>query len=147
MSLDEDLRYAKAHQFKVELDFDRRFRVWRDMILFNRKMHLLRTVADEEFESLKKRYMELDKLDAIRLKKRAKKEFDYVCEDIEDHTLFLKHRQVFIYRQDEVNYLLNWQRSRYAEIRKERYKFRSHVYIYEHIFLQLKEGDKHGKED
>lgn len=69
--LDDQLEYAKKHLFKVALDFDTRFRVWRDQVLVDRLLMLQKTKLIDDAV----RYYDLSVRDYARLYKRATKEF------------------------------------------------------------------------
>ena len=74
--LDRDLANAKKSPFKVRLEFDRRFKVWRDIIHRNRRLHLTAMQSDQEaLLHLTQRYVSLDLYDLARLSRRAKTEF------------------------------------------------------------------------
>lgn len=114
--LDEVLRYAKAHPFKVQLDFNRRFRVWQDTIHRNRRLHLASAPTREEFTPLRGRYITLDIRDAERLTRRAEREFGFVLEATLDDALVIKHYQVLLYRKRSIWSELVYQLSRYEWI-------------------------------
>lgn len=138
------LDYAKEHPFKVRLEFDRRFRVWREIIHRNRKLHLAAAPTKDEFDALRGRYESLDKLDAVRLTRRAHKEY-LIATGNTNPALIVKHRQVLLYRLGEIRYELHWQLSRYAGIAE--YWHQSRSCIYEHRVLLLRGVDNHGEKN
>ena len=77
-----DLDEAKKHLFKVNLEFDRRFRVLTKIIHRNRRGHIYAARHEpKEQEALTKRYVSLDLYDLARMYRRAKKEFLYSADD------------------------------------------------------------------
>ena len=79
----EELEYVKDHPFKVKLEFDRRFRVWHDIILRNRRLHAyaFRNEPDAQLGYIV-RYVHLDVADAARLQRRAAFELLNVANDV-----------------------------------------------------------------
>lgn len=76
-TLDNQLEYAKQHPFKVALDFNTRFRVWKDQVLKDRLLMLEKTrLIDNAI-----RYYDLSVKDYVRLFKRATKEFLEVADN------------------------------------------------------------------
>ena len=76
-TLDNQLEYAKKHPFKVALDFDTRFRVWKDQVLKDRLLMLEKTrLIDNAI-----RYYNLSGKDYVRLFERATKEFLEVADN------------------------------------------------------------------
>ena len=78
---DEALHYAKEHPFHVQLEFDRRLRVWRDTVERNRQLHIQTLDSIDGRRELIRRYVLLDIADYNRLYQRAKFEFLYVAND------------------------------------------------------------------
>lgn len=135
--LDEELRYAKNHPFKVRLEFDHRFRVWQEIIHRNRRQHLEAVFTREEFESLHSRYIELDRLDVVRLKRRAHREFIYHVTDANEFAI-VAYRQILLYRIAELDSEFTVQLLKYDEIGRK--WFKPHTYIYEHIVRKISGG-------
>jgi len=93
LSLEDQLTYAKEHPFKVPLDFETRFRVWRDQVLPDRLMQF-RMHNDVETGI---RFYSLTVRDIVRLYKRAIKEFFDIANDreIDQETLEFHQRLYF----------------------------------------------------
>ena len=138
-TIDEMLKQAKMHPFKVRLEFNRRFRVWHDIIHRNRRLHLSAAPTPEELRSLHKRYKALDIADADRLSRRADKEYDYQIEGREYHSFeAIGFQMVWISRLAAITAELEYQLSSYERIAEERIKQRSTVRLHE--YKQLKEA-------
>jgi hypothetical protein len=144
-TIDEMLKQAKMHPFKVRLEFNRRFRVWQDIIHRNRRLHLLAAATPEELRSLHGRYKALDIADAARLSRRADKEYKYQIEGREYHSFeAIGFQMVWISRFAAIDAELEYQLSSYERIVDERIIQRSEVRLQEH--KQLREADN-GKEN
>ena len=116
--LDADLEDAKKHPFKVRLEFDHRFRVWKEIIHRNRRLHLYALHNDpKEQESLTKRYVHLDLYDLARLLRRAKKELLYIADSprISRITLIL-FQNLYHIRVQELGTEIKYQFSQYELI-------------------------------
>ena len=138
-TIDEMLKQAKMHPFKVRLEFNRRFRVWRDIIHRNRRLQILAAPTPEELRSLHERYKALDIADAERLSRRADKEYDYQIEGREYHSFeAIGFQMVWISRLAAITAELEYQLSSYERIAEERIKQRSTVRLQE--YKQLKEA-------
>lgn len=95
--LGNDLDEAKKHPFIVKVDFETRFRVWRDRIVPDR---LLILEKDKSFETAVRLY-DLIVRDFVRLFRRATKEFLDVADDIDASQEKLKFFQIlYSLRQD-----------------------------------------------
>ena len=98
-SLDEQLERAKESPFKVRMDFETRFRVWRDQIIPDRVM-MLKKHLDLETAI---RYYDLTVRDVVRLYARAQREFMEVADDLktsQDKLLF--HQGLYLTRKNLV---------------------------------------------
>lgn len=78
-NLAAELDYAKEHPFSVPLDFETRFRVWRDQILPDRILQLRKNLSLERVN----RFNDLTVADVHRLYRRATTEFLEVADDLE----------------------------------------------------------------
>lgn len=130
-NLAEELKQAKAHPFKVQLEFDRRFRVWQNIIHRNRRLHLASAPTPEELRSLHGRYKALDIADAARLNRRALKEFDYAT-TLDNLSGCLAHYQILQHRKREIKAQLSYQLSQYERIVDYRIKQPATVRLQEH---------------
>ena len=81
--LNVELEYAKAHTFKVQLDYERRFRVWTTIVERNRFYDVKKQPTRDSKLSLIQRYVELDIRDYDRLKRRAEFEFLQFANDLD----------------------------------------------------------------
>lgn len=130
--LNEMVGKAKDHPFKVRLEFDYRFRVWRDIIHRNRRLHLYTATTPEELRSLIGRYKALDIADAERLQKRAFKEFEYVSTDNNTYAV-LAHYQILKYRSKEIEKQLEYQLMRYELTAQDRIRLHDTVVAQEQL--------------
>ena len=98
-SLEEQLERVKKSPFKVAMDFETRFRVWRDQIIPDRVM-MLKKHFDLETAI---RYYDLTVRDVVRLYARVQKEFMEVADDLktsQDKLLF--HQGLYLTRKNLV---------------------------------------------
>lgn len=92
-----ELEYAKKHIFEVKLDFETRYRVWKDQVLPDRLRQLEKHLSLETAV----RFFDLTVADAQRLYRRAAKEFMVVADDTEITAEKLKFfQQLFLERQN-----------------------------------------------
>ena len=96
-SLDQQLEVAKKHIFKVPVDFETRFRIWRDQVIPDRLRQLEKHLSLETAV----RFYGLTYKDVVRLYKRAIKEFLEVVDDIKTTQEKLKfHQDLYLERQN-----------------------------------------------
>lgn len=116
ITLEEMLKQSKAHPFKVQLDFDRRFRVWQEVILGNRRQHIAteRMPIDEKI-ALVQRYVLLDIKDAHRLYKRAQTEFLFIAEKRKISNFTLIGFKNLYWHREKLIFPLLWQQLRFYE--------------------------------
>ena len=90
-NLDAELENAKKHPFKVQLEYDRRFRVWSTVIERNRHFDLNRYTTRKSLLAMIVRYVALDIRDYQRLSRRAEFEFLYIANDpdVSNNTLIV----------------------------------------------------------
>lgn len=136
--LDDELREREAHPYKIRLEFDRRFKVWVNIIHRNRSFDLLSIQTKGDFESLRERYTSLDIYDSKRLIRRAHKEFVYHSTGASDSDI-VSHRQTLLYRLMIIELELKTQLFRYQRIADEYWDI-PHSFIYEHIETLLPGG-------
>ena len=102
--LDAELEYALEHPFKVPLDFDTRIRVWEVQVLKDRVLRLAQTRLVDDA----RRYLELSFKDALRLFRRASKEFLEVADTPNCPQAILKTSQhIYDDRKEEILILYN----------------------------------------
>lgn len=136
-NLDEELKQAKGYPFKVQLEFDRRFRVWRDIIHRNRRLHLASAPTPEELRSLHGRYKALDIADAARLERRAAKEYADCTYNKERNAWdAIGLRTVYFYRLAAITEQLGYQLSQYERIVDYRIKQPARVRLQEYKLLK-----------
>lgn len=116
--LNADLNYAKEHPFKVKFEFEHRFKVWKQIIHRNRRLHLSALKLDrKEQEALTKRYVSLDLYDLARLTRRAKKELLYIADVPEMAQLSLiVFQNLYRYRIQELITEIKYQFLQYESI-------------------------------
>ena len=96
-SLDQQLEVAKKHIFKVPVDFETRFRIWRDQVIPDRLRQLEKHLSLETAV----RFYGLTYKDVVRLYKRATKEFLEIADERETSRLQLEFFQkLYLTRQD-----------------------------------------------
>jgi hypothetical protein len=95
--LDHQLEVAKKHTFHVKMDFESRFRVWKDQVIPDRVMQL----KQHSSFSTAIRFYDLTVRDVVRLYRRATAEFMEVANNREVKQDELKfHQSLYIERQD-----------------------------------------------
>lgn len=96
-NLHRELEYAKEHPFKVIIDFENRFRIWRDQVIPDRVAQLRK----HPHLDVAIRFYDLTLRDVVRLYRRATKEFLLVADDVITKTDKLKfHQELYIERQN-----------------------------------------------
>ena len=117
-SLLEELEYAQEHPFKVRLEFERRFRVWHDTLLRNRRLHVY-TFRNEPQAQLGyiSRYVHLDVADAQRLNRRVAFEFLIVANDTNvSNNVLIFAKNLYQQRQRWIGETLYFQLRNYESI-------------------------------
>lgn len=103
-SLDDLLKKSKENPMTINYDYDTRYRVWTNTILWDRYKSIIQTGGNLEYIN---RMILITCNDMDRLIERARKEFN-LDKDIDQyhkryHELFLKTKEIILLWESEIN--------------------------------------------